>query len=248
MARFLPCDREQAFLMPPSCVSGCRRTTSRGSCWRRSRRWICRRSMRLSRRRTRPAGAHPAMMVALLLYAYARGQRSSRVIERAARGHRLCVIARRRPITHDRPVSPAPRARRMAAPRAGPRAVRAGRSRGGRGAGGRWHGGGTPTPRRRRKRATTPSSSEEALAGGRPTSTPPRTSSSETGAATSCRRSSRPSNTNEYITWPTPPPARTSGRSEQRGPSSPSGAAGPVQLGGPTTGASSKCAGYIIAS
>ena len=84
----------------------------------------------------------PAMMVALLVYAYARGQRSSRVIERgcfediafrvicgesAARSH------------DDRPVSPAPRARVGGAVRAGAGALRAGRAGGGRGAGGRWH-------------------------------------------------------------------------------------------------------------
>src|SRR4051812_10020743 len=64
-------------------VSGCLSGISRGSSWMRLRRWISRRSMsRTAPRRCRPP-YDPAMMVTLLLYAYARGIRSSRVIERA---------------------------------------------------------------------------------------------------------------------------------------------------------------------
>src|SRR5215204_1787931 len=82
--RFVACDREQSFLMPPDV-----------------REWLPRRHLawfvidadeemdleelygayRVDGRRRPPYD--PAMMVALLLYAYARGIRSSRVIERA---------------------------------------------------------------------------------------------------------------------------------------------------------------------
>jgi hypothetical protein len=41
--------------------------------------------------RSRPA-FEPAMMVALILYSYARGIRSSRAIERVRRGHRLGLL------------------------------------------------------------------------------------------------------------------------------------------------------------
>jgi transposase len=92
------------------------------------------------------AGGHgrpahdPAMMVALLVYAYARGQRSSRVIERACiediafrviaanRRPDQCTIAR---------FSPASRNRAGRAVRRGVGVVRAGRACRRRGAGGR---------------------------------------------------------------------------------------------------------------
>ena len=51
---------------------------------RRWRRWICRRSMRPIASMVMAGAAYePSMMVALLLYAYARGMRSARAIERA---------------------------------------------------------------------------------------------------------------------------------------------------------------------
>src|SRR4051812_6980822 len=82
--RFVACDREQSFLMPPDV----REWLPEGHlAWfvmdavgemnldgfYAAHRWD---------RRSRPA-YDPAMMVALLLYAYARGTRSSRQIERA---------------------------------------------------------------------------------------------------------------------------------------------------------------------
>ena len=82
--RFVACDREQSFLMPPDVPEwlpeghlACLSSTP-------SREWISRRSMAPIgiNGRSRPA-YDPAMMVALLLYAYARGTRSSRQIERA---------------------------------------------------------------------------------------------------------------------------------------------------------------------
>src|SRR5918994_5921005 len=90
--RFIGCDREQSFLMPPDV-----------------REWLPEdhfawfvldavESMDLdafyavyrSDGRARPA-FEPAMMVALVLYAYARGTRSSRAIERACIEDIACV-------------------------------------------------------------------------------------------------------------------------------------------------------------
>jgi len=71
---FIACDREQVLLLPPSV-----------------RDWLPDNHLALFvmafygsyRRDGHGSAAHdPAMMVALLLYAYARGQRSSRLIER----------------------------------------------------------------------------------------------------------------------------------------------------------------------
>ena len=106
----------------------------------------------------------PAMMVALLVYAYARGQRSSRVIERRAlRTSRSGSSAPTGARSHDdRAVSPAPRARVGGAVRAGAGALRAGRpgrmSRCWRSMARRC----TPT-RRSARRATTSRSPREAL-------------------------------------------------------------------------------------
>ena len=82
--RFLGCDREQVFLLPPSVddwlpadhfarfVIAIVEEMDLGAFYADYR----------ADGRGRPAH-DPAMMVALLVYAYARGQRSSRVIERA---------------------------------------------------------------------------------------------------------------------------------------------------------------------
>src|SRR5215208_3291304 len=87
---FLGCDREQVFLLPPSVDD-----------WLPAdhfARFVIAivEEMDLSafyagyRADGHGRPAHdPAMMVALLVYAYARGQRSSRVIERMHRGHRV---------------------------------------------------------------------------------------------------------------------------------------------------------------
>src|SRR4051795_9616705 len=100
--RFIACDREQSFLMPPDV-----------------REWSPEdhlawfvidavESMGLDAfyavyradGRSRPA-FDPAMMVALILYAYARGTRSSRAIERACiEDIAYCVIAARRKPDH----------------------------------------------------------------------------------------------------------------------------------------------------
>jgi transposase len=81
---FLPCDREQVLLMPPSLTE-----------WLPEGRfaWFVLAAVeemdlaafyRVYRLDGHGRAAHdPAMMVALLLYAYARGRRSSRAIERA---------------------------------------------------------------------------------------------------------------------------------------------------------------------
>src|SRR3979409_1469813 len=81
---FIACDREQAVLMPADvrewlpgghrawCVRDAVATIDLGAFYGAYRR----------DGRSRPA-YEPAMMVALLLYAYARGMRSSRAIERA---------------------------------------------------------------------------------------------------------------------------------------------------------------------
>src|SRR5512132_3003314 len=114
--RFVACDREQSFLMPPDV-----------------REWLPENhlawfvidavgEMNLDAfysayrvdGRARPA-YDPAMMVALVLYAYARGTRSSRVIERGVPGGRRVSSDRRAAAARSRdhrPVRRAPPARR----------------------------------------------------------------------------------------------------------------------------------------
>jgi transposase len=98
--RFVACDREQSFLMPPDVrewlpeghlawfvidAVGAMNLDAFYAAYRRDG-------------RSRPA-YDPAMMVALLLYAYARGTRSSRQIERACEEDVACRVlaAQRRP-------------------------------------------------------------------------------------------------------------------------------------------------------
>src|SRR4029079_10436441 len=122
--RFVACDREQPFLIPPDVRE-----------WLPARHlaWFvidavaemdldaCYAAYRVDGR-SRPA-YDPAMMVALLLYAYARGIRSSRVIERACdedvafSGAGGAAAARSR---DDRAVRRAPRARDCRFVRRGP--------------------------------------------------------------------------------------------------------------------------------
>ena len=101
------------------------------------------------------AAYEPSMMVALLLYCYARGVRSSRAIERALRGgcrlprDRRAAAARSR---DDRAVRRAPRARAGRAVRRGAGAVRRGRAGDGRRDRDRRHQGARPTPAATRTR------------------------------------------------------------------------------------------------
>jgi transposase len=69
----------------------------------------------------------PAMMLALLMYAYARGERSSRAIERGCFEDIAMrfIAANRQPDHDDRAVSSAPRARDRGVVRTGPRPLRA---------------------------------------------------------------------------------------------------------------------------
>jgi hypothetical protein len=76
-------DRDQPFLLPPTCATGCQPTTSPGSCatWSTSSTW------RRSCAPTAPTGTatppyDPKLLLGVLLYAYATGVRSSRQIER----------------------------------------------------------------------------------------------------------------------------------------------------------------------
>ena len=65
---------------------GCRRIIWRGSCWMLLRGWILGEFYGAYRRDGVGRRAYdPAMVVALLLYAYSRGVRSAREIERACR-------------------------------------------------------------------------------------------------------------------------------------------------------------------
>jgi transposase len=68
----------------------------------------------------------PAMIVALLMYAYARGERSSRAIERGCFEDIAMrfIAANRQPDHDDRAVSSAPRARDRGVVRTGPRPLR----------------------------------------------------------------------------------------------------------------------------
>ena len=139
--------------------------------------------------RGRPA-YEPAMMVALLLYAYARGIRSSRVIERACvEDVAFRVIAAQQRPDHATIARFVERHQDALAGLFGEvldalRAQRAGEGRGDRG---RRHQGRRPTPAATR---TSTTSSSRARSSRRPRrSTPPRTSSTATRAATSCRRS-----------------------------------------------------------
>ena len=136
----------------------------------------------------------PAMMVALLLYAYARGSRSSRGIERRVRGGRRVPRDRRAAGARsrdDRALSSS--ATRTRSPSCSARCWRCAREAGlveGRGDRDRRHEGAGQRvaqrePRLRADRARDPR-------GGRGASTRPRTSSTATRAATSCRRSSPP--------------------------------------------------------
>src|SRR5436305_4129785 len=81
---FIACDRDQSFLMPPDVREW---LPENHLAWfvlaavEEMDLWPCYAAHRVDGR-SRPA-YEPAMMVALLLYAYARGMRSSREIERA---------------------------------------------------------------------------------------------------------------------------------------------------------------------
>ena len=129
---FLGCDREQVFLLPPSVDE-----------WLPAdhfARFVIAvvEGMDLAvfyadyRADGHGRPAHdPAMMVALLVYAYARGQRSSRVIERACIediAFRVIAANRRPDHMHDRALSPASRDGAGRAVRRGAGAVRAGRA------------------------------------------------------------------------------------------------------------------------
>lgn len=77
---FLPCDRDQELLLPPSLRGGCRTTTWLGSCSTPWRSWTSSRSMRPIAAMAGARRAHdPEMMVALLVYAYAIGRCRFRV-------------------------------------------------------------------------------------------------------------------------------------------------------------------------
>ena len=154
-----------------------------------SRRVLC----RLSRDgRGRPA-YEPAMMVALLLYAYARGMRSSRAIERACIEDVACrvIAAQQRPdhatiarfVERHQDALAGCSARCLALCARG----RAGDGRGDRDR--RHQGRGQRQPRRE---PSTTSSSRARSSRRRSRSTPPRTSATAMRAATSCRRSWRP--------------------------------------------------------
>jgi hypothetical protein len=99
--------RDQPLLMPWTRASGCPRTIWCLSCWTRWPPW----TWGEFRRRYRADGhgraaSGPEMMVALLLYGYCHGERSSRVITGAVRGslraglvtvaHGIAAGARRR--------------------------------------------------------------------------------------------------------------------------------------------------------
>ena len=129
---FLGCDRDQVFLLPPSVDD-----------WLPAdhfARFVIAavEEMDLSafyadyRADGHGRPAHdPAMMVALLVYAYARGQRSSRVIERACIediAFRVIAANRRPDHTHDRALSSAARDGAGRAVRRGAGVVRAGRA------------------------------------------------------------------------------------------------------------------------
>ena len=190
---FIACDREQSFLMPPDV-----------------REWLPEghlawfvldavAEMDLDAfyaayredGRSRPA-YEPAMMVALLLYAYARGIRSSRAIERACEedvAFRVIAAQQQARSRDDRAVRRAPRGGAGGPVRRGARRCarrRAGRGRGDRGR--RHQGAGQRQPRR----DTSITSRSRARSSRRPRrSTRPRTSSTARRAATSCRRSWR---------------------------------------------------------
>ena len=128
---FIACDRDQALLLPPDRAGLAAGGSSRVVRVGRGRGdGSGRRSMRAYRAdgHGRPA-YDPAMMVALLLYAYCAGQRSSRGIERRVRGGRRVPGDRGEPgagSRDDRAVSPAPRGRAGRPVRRGAGAVRGG--------------------------------------------------------------------------------------------------------------------------
>ena len=101
---FLACDRDQVLLMPVSCGSGCRRTISRGSYWQSVAGMDVSAFYASYREDGHGRAAHdPEMMVALLMYAYAKGQRSSRAIEQKCIediAYRV-IAANLRPGSHD---------------------------------------------------------------------------------------------------------------------------------------------------
>jgi transposase len=81
---FLPCDREQVLLMPPSLAEWLPEDHFAWFVLAAVEEMDLSAFYGVYRQDGHGRGAHhPAMMVALLLYAYARGRRSSRVIERA---------------------------------------------------------------------------------------------------------------------------------------------------------------------
>src|SRR3954465_11502319 len=98
--RFIPCDRDQSFLMPPDLREW---LPENHLAWfvleavEEMDLWPFYAAHRVDGK-SRPA-YEPAMMVALLLYAYARGIRSSRLIERACVEDVACrvVAAQQRP-------------------------------------------------------------------------------------------------------------------------------------------------------
>src|SRR5215218_417232 len=135
---FLACDREQPFLLPPDVrewlpehhlawfvidAVGVMDTVAFYAAYREDGHGR--------------AAYEPSMMVALLLYCWSRGMRSSRAIERACVEDVACrVIAAHRP---DRAVHRAPRARTCRPVRRGPGSVRGRWSGDGRSDRDRWH-------------------------------------------------------------------------------------------------------------
>ena len=139
------------------------------------------------------AAHDPAMMVALLLYAYAIGERSSRRIERHCERGRRVPGDRGQPGARsrdDRALPGPPRARAGGAVRRGAGAVRGGRAGRGRGDRGRRHEGARQRVPARDARLR---ADRGARSWPRPTpSIAPRTSATASSAAMSCRRSCRP--------------------------------------------------------
>lgn len=74
---FQECDREQAFLMPPDLCDWLPEDHRRGSFWPRLSGWVSAFFAAYRRDGWGRAAFEPSMMVSLLLYAYARGERSS---------------------------------------------------------------------------------------------------------------------------------------------------------------------------
>ena len=127
--RFIPCDRDQSFLMPPDLRDW---LPENHLVWfvlaavEDMDLWPFYAAHRVDGK-SRPA-YEPAMMVALLLYAYARGMRSSRMIERACvedLAFRVVAAQQRPGSRDDRAVHRAPRERDRGAVRRGAAALRA---------------------------------------------------------------------------------------------------------------------------